>query len=178
LAWNFSSSPTVMGSLGYAFMGVTPLQAFLLIWFYYGWRRVWSRFPSLNRLFPDIAGWWEIEIHWHRAAASGVIKGRAEITQNFLHISMEVHTDDSRSQTLVAQPKKDPESGRPILYYVYRVIPNDKNPEDGGPYEGAAILSVFDVAGSERELSGNYWTTRNTNGHFILRPWPQSKFPN
>jgi hypothetical protein len=36
---------------------------------------------------------------------------------------MEVRSVKSDSQTLMAQPKKDQESGRPILYYVYLVTP-------------------------------------------------------
>jgi hypothetical protein len=97
---------------------------------------------------------------------NGVVHASAVIKQDLLRISMEVSSRDSDSETLVAYPKRDPESGRPILYYVYRVVPKSIGPDPGHSYEGAAIIKLS----NERvdQLSGNYFTSRQTNGYFHL----------
>ena len=136
-------------------------------WFYFGWRRLWRWIPSLNRLlFPDIGGEWKIEIHWQRQGHRGVVDAEATVRQDFLRVSMEVRSPKSNSQTLIAQPKKDPESGRPMLYYVYLVIPKAVGANPSPPYHGAAILKFSETGGGQ--LSGNYWTTQQTSGHFRL----------
>lgn len=108
-----------------------------------------------------------MKIHWASANGSGVINAIATVKQSFLSISMEVASKDSDSETLVALPKKDPESGRPILFYVYRVVPKRKGTQSCAPYEGSAMLKFED----ERieTLSGNYFTSRRTEGHFELK---------
>lgn len=125
LSWKFGYDlQTIWGSIGFAFSGATVLQFALMAWIYLGWRRIWQWIPSFNRLlFPDIGGEWKIEIHWQGPSDRGVVEAEAIVKQNFLRISMEVRSPKSDSQTLIAQPKRDPESGRPILYYVYLVNP-------------------------------------------------------
>jgi hypothetical protein len=147
--------------------GAAALQLALMFWFYMGWRRVWHRFPQLNRLlFPDINGEWRMEIHWQGKGKSGCITdAKATVKLNFLRASMEVISHGSQSQTLIAQPKKDPESGAPYLYYVYLVQPKAIGLQPDSPYHGAAILKFSEVSG---ELSGNYWTSAQTSGHFRL----------
>lgn len=168
LSWRFGdNSQTILGSVGFAFSGATALQLGLMGWFYFGWRRLWRWFPILNRLlFPDIGGEWKIEIHWQRHGQEGVVDAEATVRQDFLRVSMEVRSPKSDSQTLIAQPKKDPESGRPLLYYVYLVIPKAVEANPDYPYYGAAILKFSETDGGQ--LSGNYWTTQKTGGHFHL----------
>jgi SMODS-associating 2TM, beta-strand rich effector domain len=138
-----------------------------MVWFYYGWRHLWRWIPALNRLlFPDIEGEWVMEINWQGEHGDGVVAAEAPVKQNFLRFSMEVRSPKSDSQTLIAQPKKDPESGRPLLYYVYLVIPKAVGADPGPPYHGAAILRFSEAGGGE--LSGNYWTSQRTGGHFRL----------
>jgi hypothetical protein len=157
----------VWGILTIAFSGATTLQLALMGWFYVGWRRVWQWFPQLNRLlFPDISGEWRMEIHWQGQGQEGVVQAKATVTQDFLRVSMEVRSPKSDSQTLIAHPRKDPESGRPLLYYVYLVHPQSVGANPGSPYYGAAILKFFEDGGGQ--LSGNYWTSRQTSGHFRL----------
>jgi len=168
LSWRFGDrSETVLGSVGFAFSGATALQLGLIGWFYFGWRRLWRWFPIMNRiLFPDIGGEWKIEIHWHRYGQEGVVDAEATVRQDFLKVSMEVRSSKSDSQTLIAQPKKDSESGRPVLYYVYLVNPKAVGANPERPYYGAAILKFSETDGGQ--LSGNYWTTQQSNGHFHL----------
>jgi hypothetical protein len=167
-SWRFGAhSQTILGSVGFAFAGATALQLGLMGWFYFGWRQLWRWMPIMNRiLFPDIGGEWRIEIHWHRYGQDGVVDAEATIRQDFLKVSMEVRSPNSDSQTLMAQPKKDPESGRPLLYYVYLVNPKKAGADSGRPYYGAAILKFSEAGGGN--LSGNYWTTQESVGQFRL----------
>ncbi len=168
LSWKFGDqSQTVWGSITFAVSGATTLQLALMAWFYFGWRHLWRWFPALNRLlFPDIGGEWEIKIDWHGQGQSGVVHAEATIRQDFLRVSMEVRSPKSDSQTLIAQPKKDPESGRALLFYVYLVVPKALGANPGPPYHGAAILKFAETDGGQ--LNGNYWTSQQTGGHFRL----------
>lgn len=168
LSWKLGDqSHTVWLGISFAFSGATVLQFALGAWIYLGWRQLWKWFPVLNCvLFPDIGGEWLIEIHWFREGQNGVVHAEATVVQDFVRISMEVKSEKSDSQTLIAQPKKDPELGRPILYYVYLVTPKAVGVQPSQPYHGAAILKFSQAGGGE--LSGNYWTTKQTGGHFRL----------
>lgn len=147
--------------------GATGLNLALLLMIHWGWKWLWSIFPALNTLFfPNLSGTWKMKIHWVRDDQEGEVDAVAIIKQDFTKISMEVASPGSSSQTLIAQPKKDPESGRPILYYVYRVIPKRVGVRSGPPYEGAAILHFS--SSSADALSGNYFTSQRTQGHFTL----------
>ena len=139
----------------------------LLVWIWFGWRQLWRWIPALNRwLYPDIGGEWDITINWQREGRKGVVYAKAVIRQDFARLSMDVISESSDSQTLVAQPKREPESGTPVLYYVYFVIPKFLTDERKPPYFGAAKLKFSEVEGGE--LSGNYWTSQQTRGHFRL----------
>jgi hypothetical protein len=168
LIWKFADQLTLLSSVGIAFSGATVLNALLLFVVYIGWKKIWSMFPGLNRLiFPDLNGLWNMSIHWQNAEKSGFVTATAQIKQDLLRVSMEVFSRDSDSETLIALPKRDPESGRPILYYVYRVVPKNIKVDAGSSYEGSAILKVSNA--SYDRLSGNYFTSRRGTGHFELR---------
>jgi hypothetical protein len=169
ISWRLGGgySQTFWRGIGFAISGATSLQLVLVVWFYFGWRYFWRLIPALNRLlFPDIGGEWKIQIHWHGKGEEGVVDAEATVRQDFLRVSMEVRSPKSDSQTLIAQPKKDPESGRPLLYYVYLVTPTSVGADAGPPYHGAAILKLSEAGGGQ--LSGNYWTSQQTGGHFQL----------
>lgn len=150
------------------FAGALALDLALLAVVHFIWRWLWAKLPILNTfLFPDLNGRWRMTIHWVGPEAEGTVSAIATIRQDFLHISMEVASEGSDSETLMAKPKKDPESGRPLLYYVYRVLPKQINAGAGSSYEGAAILK-FESEQSHC-LRGNYFTSKKTVGHFILQ---------
>lgn len=167
----FGYEQTIWASLKIALSGATGLQFLLMVWFYVGWRRLWQWFPRLNNiLFPAIDGEWKIEIHWQGEGQSGVVHAEATVKQDFLRVSMEVRSPKSDSSTLITQPKRDPESGRALLYYVYLVVPKAIGTDSKSPYYRAAILKFFDFGSGE--LSGNYWTSKHTSGHFRLYRQP------
>jgi len=133
-----------------------------------GWKFIWKKIPQLNDwLFPDINGTWQVEIHWtwkqeDGSIETGIKKGKVVIKQNFLTLSMELFTDESESETLVIQPKKNPDSGRLQFYYIYKNTPIDKGNNNLQSHIGTAILKV--APHDNCILQGNYFTDRNTQG--------------
>jgi len=80
---------------------------------------------------------------------------------------MDVEAEGSDSQTLVAKPKRDEETGRAVLYYVFLTTPKHKaNFDVEAPYRGTAILKLS--LKGKRILNGNYFTSRKTVGHYEL----------
>jgi len=152
----------------FAIKGATVLNLFLLGVIYFGWRWLWRKIPFLNKLlFPDLNGEWDMTIHWRWDDKKGVAQATAHIKQDFLKMSMEVASEDSDSSTLLAKPQKDPESGRAILFYIYRNTPKLKNGNKSLPYDGTAILKLDHT--SLNILEGNYYTDRSTRGYYELK---------
>jgi len=147
--------------------GAGVLELFLLLTAHFFWRKLWAKFPKLNEfLFPDLNGDWNMKIHSSHNGADGVIDAMASIKQSLVSVSMEVRSRGSDSETIVVKTSKDPVSGRPIIFYFYRVIPKNIGNEPSLPYEGASTLKLFTEEGEI--LRGNYFTSRNTKGHFEL----------
>jgi hypothetical protein len=165
----YDDATNLTDAISIAFSGSTILNACLLGAFYLGWKKLWAKFPQLNTLlFPDLNGVWDMEIHWERDGKNGVSQARAFIKQDFLKLGMDVEAEDSDSETLIAVPKKDSETGRPLLYYVFLTTPKHRvDTENPEPYKGAAILKVG-VDGKDL-LRGNYFTSRKSAGHYELR---------
>lgn len=169
ILWVFyDPSLSLWGALGIATGGSAALNIAIFTVAHRFWERLWSKYPLLNTLlFPNLNGTWDMVIHWSSTTDKGESTARAKITQNFLNIAMDVEANDSDSHTLMAKPKKDPESGRALLYYVYQTTPKATSAsEDHTPYRGAAILQLS-LENSDK-LSGNYFTSRQTSGHFEL----------
>lgn len=147
--------------------GAGALELFLLVSAHFFWRKLWAKFPKLNEyLFPDLNGNWNMKIRWSSNETEGVVDATASIRQNLVSMTMEVRSTGSDSETIVVKTTKDSVSGRPIIFYFYRVIPKNIGAEPSPPYEGASTLKLF-TEGNE-VLRGNYFTSRNTKGHFEL----------
>lgn len=152
-------SDNIVASFRYAFI----FELLVLAIFISGWRYIWKWFPQLNSwLFPDINGIWHAEIQWKWNEKEGVKKGKVHIKQTFIGLSMELITDESESETLVVQPKRNPESERLQLFYIYRNTPSNTSSAKILPHIGTAILKFNPVDTSI--LVGNYYTDRNTKG--------------
>jgi nucleoside phosphorylase len=114
--------------------------------------------------FPDIAGQWVMEISWTHNGRSGQLEADAFIRQNGEGVAMTVRSPGSDSHTLMVQPGRDA-TGDPLLYYLYEVDPKASQSDAPGPYKGAAILRYY---AQSHELSGNYWTSQRSCGHFKM----------
>jgi hypothetical protein len=159
---------------------VSPLRVFsaaavvdlgLLFFAYVGWRWLWAKVPKLNRwLYPDLNGTWDASIDWVKDDQNGRASGTVSIKQNFFTISIEMDADRSESRTIALSVKRDPESARPLLHYIYEVREKYTSPGQNKVYQGAASLLV-DVVSNDR-LGGNYFTSRGTGGRFDFRRAP------
>lgn len=127
-------------------------------------KNVVSRVTTPDAHFPDISGEWAMEIHWVREERSGKQDAEAFIRQDASGLGMTVRSGGSDSHTILVQPSRD-KSGNPILYYMYEVEPKATQSDAPGQYKGAAILRYYPHG---QELSGNYWTSQRTAGHFKL----------
>lgn len=137
-----------------------------------GWRLLWRCFPYFRGLYPDLTGTWDVSIEWIRQGESGTVVATAIIKQNLLRFSMEVEAPASDSRTLSAVPKKDPESGRAALHYIYLVTPHAKLGKASASYHGAAILTLSDDGAPK--IAGNYWTSHQSDGRLIMARRPTS----
>ena len=165
----YDETTSALSAISIATSGSAILNALLRGTFYFGWEKVWDRYPVLNKmLFPNLNGTWEMIIHWEWEGKKGTSHAKAVITQNFLKLGMDVEAGDSDSQTLLARPRKDAETGRAELYYVFLTTPKHKsNTDPQEPYKGAAILKLS-LEGDEL-LQGNYFTSRKTVGYYELK---------
>jgi hypothetical protein len=147
------------------FRTVALLDVILVLWGAWGWRKLWGIFPILNRwLYPDLNGTWDAVIHWVRGNDTGQADGQVHIKQTFFKISIELVSQDSESETSAVVVKRDPESGRPMLHYIYVVKPKQIAAGAAPTYEGCALLKVSHVGIDE--LAGNYFTSRASSGYF------------
>ena len=138
------------------------LETIVFISFLWGWKYLWKLIPQLNNwVFPNLNGTWNVKINWTWNEKKGTTEGTMYIKQNFFTLSMELVTDESESQTLLVQPKRNPESGRLILYYTYL---NTSINSDS--HIGTAILKLKHL--DNNKLSGNYFTDRDTKGKIEL----------
>jgi len=152
-------------SLFRVFSGAAVVDLGLLFFVYVGWRWIWVKVPNLNRwLYPDLNGMWDASIDWVKDDQTGRASGRVFIKQNFFTISIEMDADRSESRTIALSVKRDPESARPLLHYIYEVREKYTSPGQNKVYQGAASLLV-DVVSNDR-LGGNYFTSRGTGGRF------------
>lgn len=165
----YTDDTSFLTAVSIATGGSSLLHIALLGAFYVGWEKLWVKYPALNRwLFPNLNGTWEMAVHWEWNGKKGVSHAKAIIKQNFLKLGMDVEAEDSDSQTLLAKPKKDPETGRAELYYVFLTTPKHKaGTIRQDSYKGAAILKLCVEGGDQ--LQGNYFTSRKTVGHYELR---------
>lgn len=140
------------------------------------WRKLWEWFPKLSEwVYPDLNGEWHTMMHsniksiaeYHPNFKDVVIDtlnsevpGKFQISQNWFRIFIRFDSADryTTSNTTVVQPKRDPETGRFSLTYVYRADTIDPKPTDEQHHFGAAAL---EISPDFKELRGPYWTNRN-----------------
>ena len=118
---------------------------------------------------PDLSGEWTMKIHWQRGEETGTVQASASIRHSPAGVTMVVRSRGSNSHTILSQAGHDA-AGFPVLHYMYEVEPKAIGSDADGPYKGAAILRFYE---DDQELSGNYWTSQLTKGHFHLNRQPR-----
>ncbi|MGO7334229.1 phosphorylase family protein [Rhizobium leguminosarum] len=118
---------------------------------------------------PDLSGEWTMKIQWQRGEEGGTVTASANIRHSPAGLALVVRSQGSNSHTIMSQAGYDA-AGFPVLHYIYEVEPKAIGSDAKGPYKGAAILRLYD---NDQELSGNYWTSQLTKGHFQLNRKPR-----
>jgi len=133
----------------------------------FAWRYLWRWIPILRKFYPDLNGTWDVELHYQWEEKRGTVEAVAHIEQSLTALSINMVSNLSDSNTLAVVAKKEPESGRPMLYYTYQNEPQQGTAATQTPHKGTAILKL--AYEDEDELKGNYFTDRGTQGHFEFR---------
>lgn len=128
-------------------------------------RAIWAgaRFFS-GSLYPDLNGVWVGEI---QPKTGSPIEAAAVIRQALISTEIDLHTPTTKSLTLEATPAMS--AGQYKLYYTYQAKPKQIG---WSSYAGSTIFDVrtVDANGTTTlELSGFYYTERETQGRITLR---------
>jgi hypothetical protein len=128
-------------------------------------RTIWAgaRFFS-GSLYPDLNGVWMGEI---QPQAGSPIEAAAVIRQGLMSTEIDLHTPTTKSLTLEATPVMS--AGQYKLYYTYQAKPKQIG---WSAYAGSTIFDVRTVDANGKatlELSGFYYTERETQGRIRLR---------
>lgn len=128
-------------------------------------RKIWAFLAWFDSsIYPDLNGTWQGEIVLENG---NTMVTRAIIRQTLLSTQIDMHGETTKSVTLETTPTI--EQGQKKLYYVYRSTP--KNPT-WSPYNGSTLFDIRSIEtedGTQKELSGTYYTDRKTIGRVRLR---------
>ena len=166
---------------------VLALTAYLALGFSFywaPWRILWRRFPSLSRVvYPDLNGiWygmtlsnWPVVSRLREAAASEeavdparlaeieLISGEVaiEIRSSLFGMSVRssVSTANGDPTSVMVRARKNSETGKFELFYIYRQKTSDAQAAEESSHLGTTMLEV--AASGTPCLDGFYWTRRN-----------------
>jgi len=122
---------------------------------------------------PNMNGIWEgtLESTWidpQTQQKLAPIPTELIIKQTLFHISCVMKTGEMRSSSINAGFNINPENQEFQLIYTYMSIPNQNIQERSRIHYGTIIFN-FDKNHDVSEISGNYWTGRNTGGIVTLK---------
>jgi hypothetical protein len=128
-------------------------------------RTIWAGARLFSgSLYPDLNGVWVGEI---QPKTGSPIEAAAVIRQALMSTEIDLHTPTTKSLTLEATPAMS--AGQYKLYYTYQAKPKQIG---WSAYAGSTIFDVRTVDANGKatlELSGFYYTERETQGRITLR---------
>lgn len=147
------------------------------------WMWRWRMFRGWLVPMPDLQGTWigHINSNWSDPATVNRIPAvpiMLVIRQTFLTISCALFTKESESYSTVAQISVDEDSDTFYLRYNYTNRPKATIRDRSTMHDGAVRLRIISIP--ERQLEGEFWTSRCTAGDMALRFISrelQEKFP-
>ena len=152
LGWEYTKPFSV--TVAFVTAALTAFDKFL-------WR--WPPFCWFHTV-PDIVGIWTAELN--SSYSQAVVIGAATVTQTFSSISIRLKTD-SGSSFLIAERLIRHGDGAYEVVGVYQSDPNiHVRSRQGEIHYGAFKYSVS--GNPPTEMSGHYWTDRNTAGSIRL----------
>lgn len=153
--------------------GTLPFLFLVFDWWAWAWPGV--RFVTKR---PDLRGTWKgvIQSTWQgdeRASGLGVIHAYITISQTFTDLRFRLFTEESQSVTLMALLTSEPDE-HPVLSALYQNRPRQLVRTSSSIHHGGLLLDV----GGEKldELSGSYWTDRQTSGEIKFQRVSRKRF--
>lgn len=129
------------------------------------WRfNPWERVPRFAKEYDATIKYCDRGIEKEKPAT-------ISIEQTLLKVSVEVHTNQIKSQTICSNLVV--ENGKDVLYYTYLTDPNAVGNDNNPPATGTCRIPI-EIRGkffskTPKILKGKYWTTLKTKGDIILK---------
>lgn len=138
----------------------------LLVVLFVRWAWKWRVFRNWFVPFPNLNGKWQGKIKYIEEGKTKKRDVLVEIKQSFLSIVVSFNTKESQSISCVGSFYIDKKNGIRQLYYSYQNDPETNLREKSPIHYGTAKL---DISEDDKELNGEYWTSRKTVGTIILK---------
>lgn len=129
------------------------------------WLWKWKYFHSWLVPFPNLNGKWKGTIHYYWDGAYHNKETEVRIVQSFLHIQVQIKTDESWSNSICSSFDIDEDKGIRQLIYSYLNVPKASVRERSQIHYGTASLYISD---DFQQMEGNYWTDRKSQGELTF----------
>ncbi len=155
-----ASADTIYNLIGYAGEAIGVTSLIMAIFNKWAWK--WKYINALTGKMPILA----------KAYKGSVISdydnkersARLEIEQTFLKVIVKIKTDESQSNTICASLEEIHNEFQ--LVYIYFNEPRAEIQDRSAIHYGTAMLKIS----KHKELTGNYYTGRNTKGSMKFLP--------
>ena len=138
---------------------VAVVATFLFLFNKWFWK--WKCFHSWLVPVPNLNGRWRGNIHYYWDGAFHDKETEVRIVQTFLHIQVQIKTDESWSNSICSSFDIDEDKGIRQLIYSYLNVPKASVRNRSQIHYGTASLYISD---DFQQLEGNYWTDRKSQG--------------
>lgn len=141
------------------------VTAFIAILFV-AWAWKWKVFRGWLVPFPNLNGTWTGRIKYLEEGNERTKSVSVDIKQTFLSIVVSFRTKESTSLSFCGSFNIDEKRRVKQLIYSYQNNPNTNVREKSPLHFGTTKLDISD---DNSLLTGEYWTSRKTNGSIILK---------
>ena len=145
----------------------TTISVNIIIWLLFiNWAWKWRVFYPWLVPFPNLTGVWEGHLISNYAKSTEPIPSEVKIDQTFFNVQIRIKTGESSSYSTAASFDIDNDRGLQQLFYSYLNTPKASVRDRSEIHYGTTLLNFegFTV----NEMSGEYWTTRETTGEINL----------
>jgi hypothetical protein len=153
-------------------IGVLSLALLIFDW----WAWAWFGFRLFSKR-PDLRGTWKGTIRSNWKSADGLDRGAIEayisIYQTYTGFHFRLFTQESQSVTIIASLACEPDDHY-VVSGVYRNEPNQLIRSRSPIHHGGLILNVSNP--SQNQMSGTYWTDRQTHGEMEFHRVSRHRF--
>lgn len=144
--------------------GISATAIITVLFVSWAWK--WRIFRGWLVPIPNLNGKWEGKIIYKEDGEDKSRKVSVQIKQTFLHIVVYFFSKESKSLSFCGSFDIDEKRGIRQLVYSYQNDPNSIVRERSAVHYGTTKLII---SPDNRELEGEYWTSRKTIGTITLK---------